>query len=99
MNSAQGSLPELVFKTVLATFATAGIVTVAIARLTGSFKGNIYLILLGVGLFFATYALTDYVLVSQAMPLVEHYRRQSNNEWVLAAVGELEGNLQLASID
>jgi len=44
-------------------------------------------------------SLIDYVLVSQAMPLVEHYRRQSNNEWVLAAVGELEGNLQLASID
>jgi Uma2 family endonuclease len=43
-------------------------------------------------------ALTDYVLVSQAMPLVEHYRRQPNNEWVLSAVSELEGTLQLASI-
>ena len=44
-------------------------------------------------------ALTDYVLVSQAMPLVEHYRCQPNNEWVLAAVSELEDTSQLASID
>jgi Uma2 family endonuclease len=44
-------------------------------------------------------SLTDYVLVSQAMPLVEHYRRQPNNEWVLSAVSELEGTLHLASID
>ena len=44
-------------------------------------------------------SLTDYVLVSQAMALVERYRRQPNNEWVLSAVSELEGDLHLASID
>lgn len=44
-------------------------------------------------------SLTDYVLVSQAMPLIDHYRRQSGNEWVLSSVGDLEGSLYLASID
>lgn len=42
--------------------------------------------------------LTDYILVSQSMPLVEHYRRQPDNEWVFSSVGELEGSLHLASI-
>lgn len=44
-------------------------------------------------------SLTDYVLVSQSMPLIEHYRRQPNNEWVLASAGQLEGSLYLASIN
>ena len=43
--------------------------------------------------------LTDYVLVSQSMPLIEHYRRQPNDEWLLASVGDLAGSLQLASIN
>ncbi len=43
-------------------------------------------------------SLTDYVLISQSMPLIEHYRRQPNNEWVLAAVGQLEERLSVASI-
>ncbi len=44
-------------------------------------------------------SLTDYLLVSQSMPLIEHYRRQPNDEWLLAAAGELAGSLQLTSID
>ena len=42
--------------------------------------------------------LTDYVLVSQALPSIEHYRGQAKNEWVLTSVGELDGSLHLASI-
>jgi Uma2 family endonuclease len=30
-------------------------------------------------------SLTDYVVVAQNMPLVEHFARQSNGEWVIAA--------------
>lgn len=30
-------------------------------------------------------SLTDYVVVAQSMPLVEHFARQSNGEWVIAA--------------
>ena len=44
-------------------------------------------------------SLTDYILVSQSMPLIEHYRRQPHDEWTLAAVSQLEGSLRLASID
>ena len=43
--------------------------------------------------------LTDYILVSQTMPLVEHFRRQSDDEWLMSTVSELEGTLRLASID
>ena len=42
--------------------------------------------------------LTDYVLVSQSLPSIEHYRGQPNNEWVLSSVSELDGSLHLASI-
>lgn len=44
-------------------------------------------------------SLTDYVLVSQAFPLIEHFRRQANDEWVLSAASDIESNLQIASID
>ncbi len=44
-------------------------------------------------------AMTDYVLVSQSMPLIEHYRRQPNDKWLLASAGKLDGSLHLASID
>ena len=44
-------------------------------------------------------SLSDYVLVSQSMPLIEHYRRQSNDKWLLTSAGDLDGSLRLASID
>jgi len=44
-------------------------------------------------------SLTDYVQVSQALPLIEHFRRQSNDEWVLSTVSDMAGSLHLASID
>lgn len=43
-------------------------------------------------------SLTDYVQVSQALPLIEHFRRQSNDEWVLSTVSDMTGSLNLASI-
>jgi Uma2 family endonuclease len=43
--------------------------------------------------------LTDYVLVSQSLPLVDHYRRSSNGEWVLTTAGELDASLTIASIN
>jgi Uma2 family endonuclease len=33
-------------------------------------------------------SLTDYVLVAQSAPLVEHYARQSSGEWVIAATAK-----------
>jgi Uma2 family endonuclease len=33
-------------------------------------------------------SLTDYVLVAQSMPLVEHFARQSTGEWVIAATAK-----------
>jgi Uma2 family endonuclease len=44
-------------------------------------------------------SLTDYVQVSQALPLIEHFRRQSNDEWVLSTVSDITGSLHLASIN
>ena len=44
-------------------------------------------------------SLTDYVQVSQALPLIEHFRRQSNDEWVLSTVSDMDGSLHLASIN
>lgn len=44
-------------------------------------------------------SLTDYVQVSQALPLIEHFRRQSNDEWVLSTVSDMAGSLNLASIN
>lgn len=42
--------------------------------------------------------LTDYVLISQIRPLVEHFHRQSNNEWVLTSIEEANEVLSLTSI-
>lgn len=42
--------------------------------------------------------LTDYVLVSQTLPLVEHYRKQMNDEWVLTTVNGIDKTLHLASV-
>lgn len=44
-------------------------------------------------------SLTDYVQVSQALPLIEHFRRQPNDEWVLSTVSAMDSSLHLASID
>jgi hypothetical protein len=43
--------------------------------------------------------LSNYLLVSQALPLVEHYVRQANDTWNLSTVSTLEENLYLATID
>ncbi len=44
-------------------------------------------------------SLTVYVQVSQALPLIEHFRRQPNDEWVLSTVSDMDGSLHLASIN
>jgi Uma2 family endonuclease len=43
-------------------------------------------------------ALTDYILVAQDKPMIEHYRRQPNGEWTLATVSGLDASLTIASI-
>jgi Uma2 family endonuclease len=43
-------------------------------------------------------SLTDYLLVSQSKPLIEHYRRQPDGAWLYSLVSGLEGNVSLASI-
>jgi Uma2 family endonuclease len=44
-------------------------------------------------------SLTDYVVVAQSMPLVEHFARQPNGQWVIAATAtELSGTVVLSSI-
>lgn len=43
--------------------------------------------------------LTDYIVVSQNRPLIEHFARQDNGQWVIAAsVEELTESLSIASI-
>ena len=42
--------------------------------------------------------LTDYVLVAQDQPLLEHYSRRENGEWLYTRVNELSGKLRLESI-
>lgn len=47
-------------------------------------------------------SLTDYVVVAQNMPLIEHFARQSNGEWVTAATAtatDLSESVALNSID
>jgi len=44
-------------------------------------------------------SLTDYLLVSQTKPLIEHYQRQDDNRWSMTSVEGLEGELYLESID
>lgn len=43
--------------------------------------------------------LTDYVLVSQARPLIEHFQRQPGGLWLYSSVEGLDGSLVLATID
>lgn len=42
--------------------------------------------------------LTDYILVSQSAPVIEHYRKQPSGDWLLSSVEGLENSLQIASI-
>ncbi len=43
--------------------------------------------------------LTDYILVSQKEPFVEHFSRQSDGNWLLSTTNGLESILYIASID
>lgn len=43
--------------------------------------------------------LTDYLLVHQTKPVIEHYRRQPDDTWVLFTITGLESELCLASIN
>jgi Uma2 family endonuclease len=43
--------------------------------------------------------LTNYLLVSQTLPLIEHYLRQANDTWNLSTASTLEASLYLATID
>jgi Uma2 family endonuclease len=44
-------------------------------------------------------SLTDYVVVAQSMPLIEHFARQPNGEWVIAATArDLSETVRLNSI-
>ncbi len=42
--------------------------------------------------------LTDYLLVSQSKPQIEHYHRQASGEWLYALINELEKSAHLNSI-
>lgn len=44
-------------------------------------------------------SLVDYVLVSQSIPMIDHYVRRPDGEWVLSTVGDLGDSLSLGSID
>lgn len=43
--------------------------------------------------------LSDYLLISQGKPQIEHFHRQAGGEWLYTLVNKLEENLHLASID
>jgi Uma2 family endonuclease len=42
--------------------------------------------------------LTDYLLVAQDAPRIEHYRRQPGGEWVLTVAEGLHGTVDIPSI-
>ncbi|MGH9938563.1 MAG: Uma2 family endonuclease [Blastocatellia bacterium] len=45
-------------------------------------------------------SLTDYLVVAQDRPLIEHFARQENGQWVIAAsVTELSGSVHIASVN
>lgn len=45
-------------------------------------------------------SLTDYLVVAQDRPLIEHFARQENGQWVIAAsVIELSGSVRIASVN
>lgn len=43
-------------------------------------------------------SLKDYLMVSQSMPMIDHYARRSG-EWVLSTTTELDATVQLLSVD
>jgi Uma2 family endonuclease len=43
--------------------------------------------------------LTDYVLVSQSLPAIDHYRRGASDEWVYTTADHLEASMTISSID
>ena len=43
--------------------------------------------------------LTDYILVSQSLPAIDHYRRLSSDEWAYTTADDLQGSLNISSID
>ncbi len=43
--------------------------------------------------------LSDYLLVSQSKPQIEHYHRQAGGEWLYSLVSGLEESLHLPSVD
>jgi Uma2 family endonuclease len=44
-------------------------------------------------------SLTDYLLVAQTKPMLEHYRRQTTGGWLYYSVNSLGDHLYLSSID
>jgi Uma2 family endonuclease len=44
-------------------------------------------------------SLTDYVMIAQAYPSVEHYARQTNGSWLYSITTELTATVTLESID
>jgi Uma2 family endonuclease len=44
-------------------------------------------------------SLTDYVLVAQAYPSIEHYTRQANDSWLYSVTTELTASVALASLE
>jgi Uma2 family endonuclease len=44
-------------------------------------------------------SLKDYVLVSQNKPLIEHFSRRSDEQWIYSAESNLAGEVHLKSID
>ncbi len=44
-------------------------------------------------------SLTDYVLISQIQPLIEHFQRRPDGQWPVTEVRGLEGELHIASIN
>lgn len=44
-------------------------------------------------------SLTDYVLIWQTQPMIEHFERQPTGQWLMTEVKGLENELHIASID
>jgi len=43
-------------------------------------------------------SLTDYILVAQEEPRLEHYARQGGNQWLLSSAAGLDGSLAIGSL-
>ena len=43
--------------------------------------------------------LTDYILVAQNKPYIEHFTRQNDDTWLMSPVDDLEKSFYMASID